>query len=226
MPDLKTLNIPSDLTKDEIAEIIGKLTDQMKTAPDASNEVYIWAIIDRSGSMGSVVNDSIGGFNSFLKEQVEAKDGKAFMSVLLFDNLHEEIETMKPVEEVKPLTLATYTPRGSTSLYDAIGKTLNKATALNKKNNIIVILTDGEENTSTEFNLVKIKEMTGAAETRGWRFVYLAANQDAFAVSRYMGMNLAAAANFAADGVGTKSAYATASSSTINLRSTMTSKSN
>jgi len=220
MPNLN-VNIPSDLTKDEIAAIIGKLTDQMKTAPDASDEVYIWAIIDRSGSMGAVVNDSIGGFNSFLKEQVEDKTGKAFMSVLLFDNFHEEIETMKPVSEVKPLTNLTYVPRGSTSLYDAIGKTLGKAKTLNKKNNIIVILTDGEENTSTEFKLDQIKTMTSDAESNGWRFVYLAANQDAFAVSQNMGMRFAAAAGFTADSAGTQNAYYTASASTSSLRKSM-----
>lgn len=211
------IELPSNLTKDEIASLIGKLTEQIKTAPVENKEFYVWAIIDRSGSMSIVADDSIGGFNTFLKEQAEDTNGKTYISTLLFDHEFIEIESMKLASEVKSLTKETHVPRGNTALYDAIGRTLAKAKALNKKNNIFVILTDGYENASTEYDLDKIKELTTEAESKGWRFVYLAANQDAFAMSRALGMNFAAAI-YTSNSEGTRSAYHIASNYTKSFK--------
>lgn len=212
------INIPSDLTKNEIADLIEKLSKQSKMAPDDSNEIYIWAVLDRSGSMGSVAKDSIGGFNTFLQQQKDSKDGKAFMSVHLFDDKHS-VYPMKPVEEVLPLDSSTYVPRGSTALHDAIGQTINRAKALNKKNNIIVILTDGEENASREFKLHDIKKLIKEAEDNSWQFIYLGDNQDSFKATHDLGMARGLVANYVGSAAGTSDAYATASNYTLKSRS-------
>lgn len=212
------LNIPTNLTKDEIAEAISKLTEQMKTAPDTDESVYIWAIIDRSGSMGHLVDDTINGFNYFIKEQAESDAGEAYLTTMLFDHEHMLINEKVNVKTVAPLSKETYVPRGSTALYDAIGKTLKKALEANKKNNIVIILTDGFENCSSEFNNQSIKSMISECETQGWKFIYLGANQDAFAVSQGLGILRGASVNYAASGEGIKTAYYTASSFTANAR--------
>lgn len=123
-------------------------------------------VLDRSGSMSSCVKDVIGGFNNFLKEQKELKS-EATLSLYQFDGRYETVYINKPLNEVANLTEATFSPRGSTALYDAIGKTiadtglrLSKMKESDRPNKVVVaIFTDGEENSSTEFSLEKINEM-------------------------------------------------------------------
>lgn len=205
-------------TKDQIAEAIKELSERIKTAPIASDDIYIWAVIDRSGSMATLINDTINGFNHFLKEQVESKDGNAYLTTVLFDNEHLIINDKTHVKDVQPLNEKTYVPRGSTSLYDAIGQTLSKANSANHKNNIVIILTDGYENSSKEFNHESVKKMITEAEAKGWRFIYLGANQDAFAVSQGLGIVRGQSASFTADSKGVNTAYNTLSSYSLNSR--------
>lgn len=219
-----TIELPDSISKEEAAKIIQNLIDQhvgVKSTPNP--RINITAILDRSGSMSSIIDDSIGGFNSFLKEQQESKDGEAWMSINLFDDTHEELESLKPIDQIKPLHRANYVPRGMTSLYDAIGKALTKLKADNHENNIIVILTDGGENSSREFNLSTINTMISEAEAKGWKFIYLGANQDSFAVSKTLGIMRGSTANFVANAAGTATAYADMGTYTKSYRSSMSS---
>jgi hypothetical protein len=221
-----TIELPDNLSPEESKALLEKLKSKFNlTVIEEDETVHIWAILDRSGSMQSIIQDSIGGFNTFLKNQQDVKVGKAVMNIHLFDDKHEELVSLKPIEAVEPLTDKTYVPRGSTALLDAIGITLNKAFKKGAKNNIILILTDGQENASSEYTNEQIKKMIKQAEEKNMEIVYLAANQDAFAVSRgLLGMTKGAAVNFAASAAGTQAAYADFNVATTRYRSSVADK--
>jgi uncharacterized protein YegL len=168
-------------------------------------------ILDRSGSMQSIVNDAIGGFNSFVAAQ-RREEGEARLTLILFDDQYEVPVKSVPLAEVPDLTTATYQPRGSTALFDAIGRTLRKMTssfaarpAEKRPEKIIVaILTDGEENASTRYTQHHIADLISEKRAQGWEFVFLAANQDAFAAAERLSIPRADAAVFTADAAGTE----------------------
>jgi Mg-chelatase subunit ChlD len=186
----------------------------------------IISIIDRSGSMASIVRDAIGGFNTFLADQ-KTVPGEARMTLALFDDKYEVLYAGKALADAEPLTDKTFVPRGGTALLDAIGRTLNDQGARIKAEGwadkvIVCILTDGGENQSREFRQDQIKTMVQHAEGHGWSFVFLAANQDAFAVGAGYGFSGATTMGFAASGAGTQTAYASMSNMTRSLRSAPT----
>jgi len=175
----------------------------------------IICIIDRSGSMGHIKNDAIGGFNTFLKEQKKLP-GEATLTYIQFDTEYEVVHENKPLRDVQPINSSIYIPRGSTALLDAVGKTID-ATGRRLANTpeenrpekvIVAILTDGEENSSCQYNLSKIKEMiTHQKEKYSWEFIFLGANQDAFAEAMKIGIETKDTLNFNATGIGVKTAY-------------------
>jgi hypothetical protein len=182
----------------------------------------IICILDRSGSMSSIINDAIGGFNSFLEEQ-QKLDDVAFMDIILFDDRYDKIVDNININDVVALNRRTYSPRGSTALYDAIGRTINNEIDLYAEdpNNrpdktLCVILTDGEENASCEYNSDKIKLMIKEMkEDFKWNFIFLAANQDAMLTADGMGISMGNSMSFVADGDGISNAY-----SNINVAAT------
>lgn len=190
---------------------------------------HIAIVLDRSGSMEAVANDTIGGFNKFLADQ-KAVPGHATLTLVQFDS--QSVDTVNdgtPISFVADLTSKTFVPRGGTPLYDAIGQTIN-ATGKFLKNIpedarpakvVFVIITDGFENASHEFNREKVFEMIKhQREAYKWEFVFIGANQDAMATGRAMGVAGTNCMTSAANSVGTQSLYDSASS---NLRSYRTS---
>jgi len=150
-------------------------------------------LLDRSGSMESCRDDTIGGFNSFVKDQA-ALGGK--LTLIQFD--HEIITTYTDVElkDVVPLTTETFKPRGSTALLDAIGSIIKSQKS---ENPLVIILTDGQENSSTKFTKAHIKDLIEQKTKDGWTFMYLGANQDAFAEAGAMGIAPACTMNYDAN---------------------------
>lgn len=179
--------------------------------------VEIVAILDRSGSMGSIRDDAIGGFNTFLTEQQRVK-GAANLTVILFDDRYEVLADAVPIKDAKPLTTQTFVPRGSTAMNDAIGRAIAALEAKSPAKAIICILTDGQENASREFTAAQVKEKITAAEQRGWRVVYLAANQDAFAVGAKLGINAQHTQNYDPTGVGVRGVLRSLSLNTSEYR--------
>lgn len=175
----------------------------------------IICIIDRSGSMDHIKNDAIGGFNTFLEEQKKLP-GEATLTYIQFDTEYEVVHENKTLRDVQPINDSIYIPRGSTALLDAIGKTID-ATGRRLANTpeenrpekvIVAILTDGEENSSRQYNLSKIKEMIKhQKEKYSWEFIFLGANQDAFAEAVKIGIDTKDTLNFNATGIGVKTAY-------------------
>jgi uncharacterized protein YegL len=163
------------------------------------NYTHISFVLDRSGSMQSMLNDAIGGFNAFLAEQ-QAFPGEATFTLAQFDNIYELIYPFANLQDVKPLTKETFVPRGSTALLDAIGKCIIETgkhlaatpEPARPEKVLFVILTDGEENSSREFDLHKINELiTHQQDVYQWQFIFLAANQDAIASASRLGIDMA-----------------------------------
>ncbi|MFA6654109.1 MAG: vWA domain-containing protein, partial [Candidatus Delongbacteria bacterium] len=145
-------------------------------------------VLDRSGSMESVADDAIGGFNTFIEEQ-KKQPGTMSVTLVLFDHEYLVPFKNKDIMKVEPLNRKSYVPRGVTALLDAVGRTVNEAgSELSKKKEkdrpekvIVCILTDGLENASKEFKIEQIKKLIEhQKEKYSWDFVFLAANQDAF----------------------------------------------
>lgn len=183
----------------------------------SATPVEIVAILDRSGSMSAIWHDAIGGFNTFLKKQQE-EPGEALMTMVLFDDHYEVPVKATPLKDVLPLTDQTYVPRGMTALNDAIGRSLSELFSRNPERAIVVVLTDGQENASREYTSDKVKDLIKQAQDKNYQVVYLAANQDAFAVGGSLGVARSATKNFVATGAGVRTAYSTASLSTSNYR--------
>jgi len=188
----------------------------------------ITIILDRSGSMESVKSDTIGGFNTFLKDQQEI-DKPASLSLVQFDNHYESVYLNKPIKEAEKLTETTFQPRGSTALYYAIGRTINsigqRLSDLSENerpgNVLVVIMTDGHENSSHEFTAQKINEMiTHQQDAYNWQFVFVGANQDAILSARTMGIRDVNAMTYAANAGGVRAMMASVSHNVKSYRQT------
>jgi uncharacterized protein YegL len=140
----------------------------------------IFFVLDRSGSMFTCVEDTLGGFNSFVEKQ-QGCNPNGHMSLFIFNNEFKTVYENKKMTEVKPFTRDMYWPQGQTALLDAIGKTIKCAEKTNNENHkTIVILTDGEENFSSSFTKAHVNDLINMKqETEKWTFVFLGANQDA-----------------------------------------------
>jgi uncharacterized protein YegL len=187
----------------------------------------IAVVIDESGSMEGLTQETITGFNKFLKDQ-QALPGEATMSVQLFNTGFRNLCLNTPIKDVKPLSTDTYKAAGYTALLDAVGNLIDslgkKFAAMNEDERpnkvVVVILTDGEENSSREYKLDQIKSKISEQQAKyGWTFLFLGANQDAFSNARGMGVPIANALNYAATSKGTKQAYGIAGQCVANVRS-------
>ena len=153
----------------------------------------IYFILDRSGSMSSCINDTLGGFNHFLGKQ-KKDNPTSTMSLILFAHDIDEVYNNKSISDISELVEDTYFPRGTTALLDAIGITIKKAEKYTKP--MIVILTDGEENSSKIYTHAHVKDLIEIKKSLGWEFVFLGANQDAIKVGGMMGISEESAMTF------------------------------
>lgn len=187
--------------------------------PEQGNDTFteIVCVIDRSGSMDSIKNDAIGGFNAFLKEQ-QNLPGEAAMTIVMFDHEYLVPYSGIPIQNIKPLYDGSYVPRGTTALNDAIGRAVSELKCRNPKKAIIMILTDGHENASHEFSKCQIKEMIKDCEDRGWFVAYLSAALDAFDDARSYGIGRGQTASYTTTHTGIFNMMATASQATSDYR--------
>ena len=188
--------------------------------------IDITLVLDRSGSMASVREDTIGGFNSFLEQQ-KAVPGSACLSLIQFDDKYEVLYEGRRLQDAPLLSAQTFVPRGSTALLDAVGRTIHsvgvRLAALPERERpgkvLFVVMTDGEENASREFSSGQIFEMiTHQREKYQWEVVFIGANQDAIAAGASYGIPQSNVLNFAATPAGTRRMNATLSQATTNLR--------
>lgn len=169
-------------------------------------------IIDKSGSMYFLTEDTIGNFNSVIdKQKKEDIEGEVNVTTVLFNHEHKKIHDRKNLKEIEPMTSKDYQASGCTALMDAVGDTItefenNKDTKDHKF--MFVIITDGLENSSKEFNREKVKAMIDKKQKENdWKFVFLGANIDVAQESHSIGIGAKFARPFVANAEGIRDAY-------------------
>ena len=166
-------------------------------------KVEIVFILDRSGSMGGLEGDTIGGYNSFINSK---RDLDAKLTTVLFDNEIEILHDREDIKKVKKLTNKDYYVRGCTALMDAIGFTINKISKESEGRKVIfVITTDGLENASKEYTKSKIKKMI--EKRKDWEFLYLGANIDSYDEASSIGIRRERTSNYKASRKGTRKLF-------------------
>jgi uncharacterized protein YegL len=190
------------------------------------NKTELVFILDRSGSMSGLETDTIGGFNSTLEAQ-RKQEGEARVSTILFDNQFEELHDRIDLSEIQPLTSNQYFVRGSTALYDAVALGIRKianaqmATKVEARADkvIVVIITDGYENSSRETSAAMLKELIEEKRAEQWEFIFMGANIDACLAAGEIGIAPANSSNYLADSQGIKVQFQCMSEAVMHLRS-------
>ena len=188
---------------------------------------HITVILDRTGSMESIRDDVIGGYNAFLAQQ-QAAPGSATLTLVQFDSQDpfEVLQADADLATVPPLTREQYVPRASTPLYDAIGRgILELEVALAKRRKadrpeqvIFVIVTDGAENASVEFDRARVRRLIDAKTGLGWQFVFLSADLAAFEDAQAMGVDACSSLLFSKSKQGNDRAWELASGKVLESR--------
>lgn len=147
-----------------------------------SNLLHICFVLDESGSMYNSVDDVIGGFQKLIDEQKGEKNGECIISLYRFSSTVKKDYIGKPVNEVPKLY---YSPGGCTAMNDGVGTAIDEIgkwlSDMNESErpskNIIVIMTDGQENASKEYNFDTVKaKIKHQEEKYSWTFVYMGTN--------------------------------------------------
>ena len=168
-------------------------------------------ILDRSGSMSGLEQDTIGGFNSMIEKQ-KKEPGAAVVSTVLFDNESEVIHDRVRLDQVPRMTDKEYFVRGCTALLDAVGGAIHHIGNVHKyaraedrpEKTLFVITTDGMENASRHYDYARVKKMIQRQKDKyGWEFLFLGANIDAAAEAKRFGIDENHAANYHCDPTGT-----------------------
>ena len=178
-------------------------------------KVNVVFLLDRSGSMGRCVEDTIGGYNNYLKEQRETAYS-VFVSTILFDNNYEVLHDCVPIDKVNDITDKEYFVRGTTALYDAIGKTIEDLDKKQLDNKILfVITTDGLENASTKYHKEQIKELIEGHNNID--FIYVGANIDSYAEASRIGIKADYVANYEMNKKGVNKLFKSISKATASM---------
>lgn len=184
---------------------------------------HITWVIDRSGSMASIQDQVIAGYNSFIEGQ-KGLEGTMTMTSIQFESgtwsnrsgtsslVYDVVENHSDIVDVKRLSRATYRPGGGTPLLDALGRAIKETGSWlaslpeseRPEKVLFMIYTDGEENSSREYTAEQIKALIEHQESKySWQFSYLGANQDSFAEADKLGIRRDATGNFSATAEGT-----------------------
>ncbi|MBM3494977.1 MAG: VWA domain-containing protein [Armatimonadetes bacterium] len=177
---------------------------------------HMTVILDRTGSMESIRDDTIGGFNAFLAGQ-RSTEGTATITLVQFDSQDpfEVLYSFRNVADAPDLTRETYVPRASTPLLDALGRGMNDLdarlsamdTADRPEHVLFVAITDGQENASREFRRADIARMMEERKERGWQFVFLSADMDAVAEAEALGVAECSRMAYQRSGRGVRAMY-------------------
>ena len=191
-----------------------------------NNVTELVFILDRSGSMGGLESDTIGGFNSLIEKQ-KKEDGECYVSTVLFYNVSEVIHDRVKLSEIKPMTDKEYYVRGCTALIDAIGGAVKHISTVHKyarpedvpEHTMFVITTDGLENASHKYSSDEVKKMIERhKEADGWEFLFIGANIDSVETAKHFGIGADRAVHYRADKQGTKVLYETVAETVCAMR--------
>ena len=187
-----------------------------------NNSLELVFILDRSGSMAGLENDTIGGFNAMIQKQKEEGEGEGevYVSTILFDNVSEVLHDRIKLQDVPKMTSKDYSVRGCTALLDAIGGAICHIGNIHKyarpedvpKHTMFIITTDGQENVSQRYSSAEVKKMIKRQKKKyGWEFLFIVANIDAVETASRYGIDRNRTVNYNADSNGTQILYETLS---------------
>lgn len=171
--------------------------------------IHVAVVLDRSGSMASIADDMVGGFNTFLAEQ-RSKPGQCAVTLVQFDGQDpfEVLVDGMPLAEVLDLDRSRYVPRGNTPLLDAVGRMIARVDARvaahPDEDQVVLIITDGLENASREFGYAQVADLIAKREEAGWSFVFLGTDAGVMAQAARMGTAQANRAQWARTSEGTR----------------------
>jgi uncharacterized protein YegL len=181
-------------------------------------------VLDRSGSMQGIASDMVGGLQTFLDDQRKVP-GKCIVNLYQFDNYYDIVFEDKYIHD---LPLIQLQPRNATALHDAVGRTINRTGERLRgmpeherpSRVFMLIVTDGLENCSKEFNAAQVRQMVEHQKNvYNWNFVYVGANQDAVLVAKELtGMGAGKAFTYHASAEGTRQLFAAVSRNTVRSR--------
>lgn len=171
--------------------------------------IDLTVVVDRSGSMFAMQKDAEGGLNAFFEKQAGAAPNTR-VTLVQFDTEYEFVCRDTPIKELKTYRLM---PRGCTALLDACGKAAAEALErfadagkeISKK--VFVVLTDGQENSSREWNREEVRKRFEQLKEQGCEVVFLGANIDSFSEAGSLGINLNNTANYSGDTVAMAMGY-------------------
>ena len=183
-------------------------------------------ILDRSGSMSGLEQDTIGGYNSLIRKQ-KNEEGEAIISTVLFDDQIEVLHDRVHLDKIKPMREEEYYVRGCTALLDAVGGAIRHIGNVHKyarnedvpEKTLFIITTDGMENASRRYSYEKVKHMIERQKEKyGWEFLFLGANIDAIEVAGRFGIQPERAVNYNCDSQGTAVNYKALSKAVSRVR--------
>ena len=171
-------------------------------------------ILDASGSMHDLTDDTIGGFNAMIEKQKQ-EDGACYVSTVSFHTESTVLHDRVPLGKVAPLTRDDYRTQGCTALLDAVGDAVRHIANIHKyarpedvpAHTMFVITTDGMENASRRYTYKEIKKLIGKQKELGWEFLFIGANIDAVEVAERVGISKERTANYVSDSVGTSMVF-------------------
>ena len=182
-----------------------------------TDSTHITIILDRSGSMESIRDDTIGGFNAFLAAQ-KAEPGEATLTLVQFDSQdpYEVVHSFAPLVEIPELTRKVFVPRGGTPLLDAMGRGINdtelRIAGFPEEDRpsrvVFAVITDGQENASEEFRKEQVEKLIRVrTEKDDWQFVFLSADLASIGDAVALGIDAGSCFSFRSNAVGTASAW-------------------
>ena len=186
---MRIFNEEKNVTNIDSFDCLDKDNKPIESCEDAMDLVFI---LDKSGSMHDLVDDTIGGFNSYIEKE-KSKDEKILVTTVLFDTEYNMLYFRKPIEEVEKLTREQYFASGCTALLDAIGRTITSFDGEISNKVLFVITTDGLENSSRKFSRSQIKELIQSLD---WEFLFIGADIDSYAEAYTLGIDRNHAANY------------------------------
>ncbi len=204
------------LTPDEARAII---FNKGKKTSEGGKTTVVNLLLDQSGSMSGTRQNTVDGINEYINTLKE-DGGKYKVTLTMFDTNINGLRLDKPwdnlyIDDVPTLKLEDYNPSGGTPLHDAFCTTLNEIKERKDEKYLYVILTDGGENSSKEYTMQDMKKLKKKLEAKeNWTFVYLGANQDAFATASVYDFSSSNVSNFNTSASGTKAVFGTLSVAT------------
>ncbi|MBR5869064.1 MAG: hypothetical protein IKZ21_06420 [Clostridia bacterium] len=182
-------------------------------------------ILDKSGSMAGLEEDTIGGFNAMIEKQ-RREEGTCYVSTFLFNHQSTLLHDRLPLEEIPPMTRENYFVEGSTALIDTIGDAISHVETIHKyarpedvpSHTLFVITTDGMENASSRHSAEEVRAKIEIKKTAGWEFLFIGANIDAVETASRFGIREDRAVNYHADPLGTQTVYESLSDAVSSVR--------